>query len=86
MVNCTLHLVLVLSAPPGVVQTVLALLTFVRSLLVNCSVTKLPEPPLSSKARRVTALALPCRVLSLTNTMGLRSSVLTLFLAGRFQP
>ena len=79
MVNAAWHFVEVFNALPGIVHTCFELVFFKRSFLVNLSVTRLPDPPLSRRARSVTGLALPNRVLNLTNTMGLRSPVLARF-------
>jgi hypothetical protein len=51
-------------------------------LRANFSVTKLPEPPLSSNAFSVTGFDFPSEVLNLTCTIGLRLQVLRLFFGG----
>ena len=76
MVNNARHFCVVWSGPPGVVQTVSDAPDFSRSFLAYLEVTRLPEPPLSSRALSVTGFGLPLfLVLNLTNTIGFKSVV-----------
>jgi len=75
MVNLILHFEVVFKAPAGVVQVVWCEVLIVHNFFANFSSIRVPEPPLSSRALIVTGLGLPCHVLSVTKTMGFKSSI-----------